>query len=88
MKNDLTDNIVIELAKDLIARPSVTPEDFGCQKMMAERLASSGFNNESMVFEDTTNLWSRRGTTEPVFCFAGHTDSSSRKFRTLAYTAF
>jgi succinyl-diaminopimelate desuccinylase len=74
MKNDLTDNIVVELAKDLIARPSVTPEDFGCQKMMAERLASSGFNNESMVFEDTTNLWSRRGTTEPVFCFAGHTD--------------
>lgn len=74
MKNDLTDNIVIKLAKDLIARPSVTPEDFGCQKMMAERLASSGFNNESMVFEDTTNLWSRRGTTEPVFCFAGHTD--------------
>ncbi|NQZ24379.1 MAG: succinyl-diaminopimelate desuccinylase [Colwellia sp.] len=74
MSNKLTENIVITLAKDLIARPSVTPEDFGCQKMMAERLTSLGFKNESMVFEDTTNLWSRRGTTEPVFCFAGHTD--------------
>jgi len=74
MNSELTENIVIKLAKDLIARPSVTPEDFGCQKMMAERLSSSGFINESMVFEDTTNLWSRRGTTEPVFCFAGHTD--------------
>ncbi|TWX52805.1 succinyl-diaminopimelate desuccinylase [Colwellia hornerae] len=69
-----TEHDVITLAKDLIARPSVTPEDFGCQKMMSERLETLGFNNESMVFEDTTNLWSRRGTTKPVFCFAGHTD--------------
>jgi succinyl-diaminopimelate desuccinylase len=41
---------------------------------MVERLGVLNFNNETMVFEDTTNLWSRRGTTEPVFCFAGHTD--------------
>jgi succinyl-diaminopimelate desuccinylase len=74
MNSELAENTVIKLAKDLIARPSVTPEDFGCQKMMAKRLTSSGFKNESMVFEDTTNLWSRRGTTYPVFCFAGHTD--------------
>ncbi len=74
MNNSKTENLVIKLAKDLIARPSVTPEDFGCQKMMAEHLATSGFNNETMIFEDTTNLWSRRGTTKPVFCFAGHTD--------------
>lgn len=65
---------VITLAKDLIARPSVTPEDFGCQKLMAARLTDLGFSNETMIFEDTTNLWSIRGTTEPVFCFAGHTD--------------
>lgn len=64
----------IELAKNLINRPSVTPEDFGCQQIMAERLAAVGFNNETMVFDDTTNLWSRRGNTGPVFCFAGHTD--------------
>jgi succinyl-diaminopimelate desuccinylase len=64
----------IALTQDLINRPSVTPEDCGCQNMMADRLANHGFNNETMVFEDTTNLWSRRGTTGPVFCFAGHTD--------------
>ncbi|MCE9789764.1 succinyl-diaminopimelate desuccinylase [Shewanella chilikensis] len=65
---------VLELAKALISRPSVTPLDEGCQALMAERLAKLGFANESMVFEDTTNLWSRRGTEGPVFCFAGHTD--------------
>ncbi|TVK99438.1 succinyl-diaminopimelate desuccinylase [Shewanella algae] len=65
---------VLELAKELISRASVTPLDEGCQALMAERLAKLGFANESMVFEDTTNLWSRRGTEGPVFCFAGHTD--------------
>ncbi|ARD46357.1 succinyl-diaminopimelate desuccinylase [Colwellia sp. PAMC 21821] len=67
-------NCTISLAQALIERPSVTPEDFGCQQLMSERLAKLGFNNESMVFEDTTNLWSRRGNSGPVFCFAGHTD--------------
>jgi succinyl-diaminopimelate desuccinylase len=65
---------VIELTKELISRISVTPEDAECQVLMADILSKSGFNNESMVFEDTTNLWSRRGTQSPVFCFAGHTD--------------
>ncbi|MBO2607908.1 succinyl-diaminopimelate desuccinylase [Shewanella algae] len=65
---------VLELAKELISRASVTPLDEGCQALMAELLAKLGFANESMVFEDTTNLWSRRGTEGPVFCFAGHTD--------------
>jgi len=64
----------IALTEALINRPSVTPEDCGCQEMMAERLANYGFNNETMVFEDTTNLWARRGNSGPVFCFAGHTD--------------
>ncbi|MBA6391364.1 succinyl-diaminopimelate desuccinylase [Colwellia sp. BRX10-3] len=67
-------NSTISLAQALIERPSVTPEDFGCQQLMSDRLAKLGFNNESMVFEDTTNLWSRRGNSGPVFCFAGHTD--------------
>ncbi|WP_299569340.1 succinyl-diaminopimelate desuccinylase [uncultured Shewanella sp.] len=65
---------VLELTKDLLARPSVTPLDEGCQKLMGDRLAAAGFNIESMVFEDTTNMWARRGTDKPVFCFAGHTD--------------
>jgi succinyl-diaminopimelate desuccinylase len=69
---------VIEFTIDLISRPSVTPEDAGCQTVIKERLAKLGFNNETMIFHDTTNLWSRRnGNKEnngPVFCFAGHTD--------------
>lgn len=70
---NLTDP-TIELARELIARPSVTPQDCGCQDLFIERLSKLGFTNETMIFEDTTNLWSRRGTTGPVFCFAGHTD--------------
>lgn len=65
---------VIALAKDLIRRPSVTPQDEGCQALMSERLARLGFVIEPMVFEDTTNLWARRGREGPLFCFAGHTD--------------
>lgn len=65
---------VIELAKNLISRKSVTPEDAGCQYLISNRLSGLGFSNESMIFEDTTNLWSRKGTQDPVFCFAGHTD--------------
>ncbi|MGL5038027.1 MAG: succinyl-diaminopimelate desuccinylase [Aeromonas sp.] len=65
---------VIALAKDLIGRPSITPQDQGCQPLIAARLARAGFVIEPMVFEDTTNLWARRGTSEPLFCFAGHTD--------------
>lgn len=72
---------VIKLAIDLMSRPSVTPEDAGCQALMKNRLEKLGFTNETMMFEDTTNLWSRRNgnentpdTNAPVFCFAGHTD--------------
>ncbi|SQH76874.1 N-succinyl-diaminopimelate deacylase [Shewanella benthica] len=65
---------VLTLAQDLISRPSVTPLDEGCQQLMADRLAKVGFDIEPMVFEDTTNMWARRGTEKPLFCFAGHTD--------------
>lgn len=65
---------VLTLAADLISRPSVTPEDAGCQQMMSERLEKLGFLTETMVFEDTTNMWCRKGNSGPVFCFAGHTD--------------
>lgn len=64
----------LSLAKELIARPSITPEDEGCQQIIGERLAALGFKLETMVFEDTTNLWARRGHGRKVFCFAGHTD--------------
>ncbi|HTM59743.1 MAG TPA: succinyl-diaminopimelate desuccinylase, partial [Burkholderiales bacterium] len=64
----------LELAKELIARRSLTPEDAGCQQLLAERLSRAGFKCESMKFGDVTNLWARRGTSHPVVCFAGHTD--------------
>lgn len=65
---------VLELTKDLISRQSVTPEDAGCQHVMAKRLEALGFTIESMFFEDTLNLWARKGQGKPLFCFAGHTD--------------
>lgn len=65
---------VLELTKALINRKSVTPEDAGCQPLMMDVLAPLGFNEETMVFEDTTNLWARKGDKAPLFCFAGHTD--------------
>ncbi|MBE1301324.1 MAG: succinyl-diaminopimelate desuccinylase [Alteromonadaceae bacterium] len=68
------DSEVLALAKELISRESVTPEDAGCQKLMEELLGSAGFTAEHMRFEDTDNVWIRKGTEKPVFCFAGHTD--------------
>lgn len=65
---------VLHLTEVLIRRPSVTPLDEGCQQLMADRLAALGFDIESMFFEDTLNLWARRGQGKPLFCFAGHTD--------------
>ncbi len=64
----------LDLTLDLISRPSVTPIDADCQTIMAERLAKIGFHIEKMRFSDVDNLWARRGTTAPLFCFAGHTD--------------
>jgi succinyl-diaminopimelate desuccinylase len=64
----------LQLASDLIARPSITPDDAGCQDMLIERLKAIGFECETMVFDDVTNLWARRGTAAPLLAFAGHTD--------------
>ncbi|SEO54716.1 succinyl-diaminopimelate desuccinylase [Aquisalimonas asiatica] len=64
----------LELARALISRPSVTPDDAGCQPLIQERLDRAGFQGETMCFGDVTNLWSRRGTARPLFVFAGHTD--------------
>ncbi|MFY0664623.1 MAG: succinyl-diaminopimelate desuccinylase [Natronospirillum sp.] len=64
----------LELARALIQRPSVTPDDAGCQQLMAGRLAAVGFNIERMDFEDVQNLWATHGTEGPVMAFAGHTD--------------
>ncbi len=65
---------VVELARELIARRSVTPEDGGCQALIARRLEDAGFRCESVAFGEVTNLWARRGAARPLVCFAGHTD--------------
>ncbi len=62
------------LARELIQRPSVTPEDAGCQRLIAERLAAAGFTPEWLPAGEVTNLWARRGDERPLLCFLGHTD--------------
>jgi len=64
----------LSLAKQLISIPSVTPDDMGCQKIIAERLAAIGFRIENLRFGEVDNLWARHGTKKPLFVFAGHTD--------------
>lgn len=73
----------LDLSIALLERPSVTPDDDGCQDILSERLEQAGFNCEFMYYGDrqakgehaeVKNLWARRGTTDPVICFAGHTD--------------
>lgn len=73
----------LDLSITLLERPSVTPDDDGCQDILSERLSQAGFACEFMYFGDRNqsgehaevkNLWARRGTTDPVICFAGHTD--------------
>ena len=64
----------LELAKALVARRSITPDDGGCQTLIAQRLAPLGFHAETIARGETTNLWLRRGTARPALVFAGHTD--------------
>ncbi len=64
----------LDLAKQLISRGSVTPEDAGCQMILSDYLKPSDFKAEVMQFEEVTNLWLRRGDASPLVVFAGHTD--------------
>jgi succinyl-diaminopimelate desuccinylase len=64
----------LELARELIARRSVTPEDGGCQEFLSARLARIGFALEPVRRGEVRNLWARRGETRPLLCFVGHTD--------------
>ena len=61
-------------AVELIQRDSVTPDDKGCQSYMMSQLDPYGFQHETIESAGVTNLWSRKGASEPLFCFAGHTD--------------
>lgn len=64
----------LELAKQLIARRSLTPQDEGCLDLIGARLAKHGFTLEKIRCNNVDNLWARRGTAGPVVCLAGHTD--------------
>jgi succinyl-diaminopimelate desuccinylase len=66
--------VTLDLARQIMARPSVTPEDAGCCDLVAERLQALGFRCEFINRNGVTNLWARRGSTQPLFVFAGHTD--------------
>lgn len=67
-------NATLALAQMLIARRSLTPEDDGCQNILADRLTNVGFHHEHLRQGEVDNLWARRGSTAPLVCFAGHTD--------------
>jgi succinyl-diaminopimelate desuccinylase len=67
-------NATLELARELIARRSQTPDDAGCQEILKARLAPIGFRCETLLSNGVTNLWARRGESRPTVCLAGHTD--------------
>ncbi len=69
-----SDSATLSLAKQLISRQSVTPNDDGCQRLMIERLEKLGFEISDLRFGDVDNFWAVRGTQGPLLCFAGHTD--------------
>jgi succinyl-diaminopimelate desuccinylase len=64
----------LDLARELVARPSLSPDDAGCQELLGARLAALGFTLEPLPFGAVSNLWARRGTAAPLLVFAGHTD--------------
>jgi succinyl-diaminopimelate desuccinylase len=64
----------LALCCELIRRPSVTPEDAGCQELLAQRLEAIGFTCTEMPFGEVSNLWAERGSEGPLLVFAGHTD--------------
>ena len=72
--NDSALSSTVALAQALIRQPSITPNDNGCQHLLSARLTAIGFDSEHLRFGDVANLWARRGHSEPLFVFAGHTD--------------
>ncbi len=64
----------LDLARQIMSRPSLTPDDAGCCEIFTKRLEPLGFHCEYINRNGVTNLWARRGTAKPLFVFAGHTD--------------
>ena len=65
---------VVALTSELIRRRSVTPEDAGCQTLIAGRLQQAGFHCEHLRFGEVDNLWATHGSGQPVLVLLGHTD--------------
>ncbi len=74
MANEMPKNETLALAVELLKRHSLTPDDAGCQDIVAARLQALGFHIERMNHNGVDNLWARLGTSAPLVCFAGHTD--------------
>ena len=72
IQNEITETVT--LARELIRCRSLTPQDSGCQEILAARLDRAGFHVERTLSGEVSNFWARRGTERPVVCFAGHTD--------------
>lgn len=70
----MIDSKTVALTKELVALPSITPNDAGCQELISHWLTKLGFTINDMPFGETSNLWATRGTEGPHFVFAGHTD--------------
>ena len=65
---------VLQLTEQLVEIDSTTPNDNGCQLLIANRLKAIGFQIRHLKFGDVDNIWAEHGTDGPIFCFAGHTD--------------
>ena len=74
MTNEMLKNETLALAVELLKRHSLTPDDAGCQDIVAARLETLGFHIERMNYNGVDNLWARLGSNAPLVCFAGHTD--------------
>ena len=64
----------LDFARNLIRQPSVTPDDAGCQDLIADALQPAGFKAEFLTYGEVRNVWLRRGQVHPLLVFAGHTD--------------
>ena len=78
MSESVNQSATLKLAADLISRASITPDDKGCQQLLINHLEPIGFKTEKLRFGEGSdavdNIWLRKGTEAPLFCFAGHTD--------------
>lgn len=74
MSMDTPTDATLDLACELIRRHSLTPDDAGCQPLIADRLTAHGAHAEHLRYGEVDNLWLTHGSGRPLFVFLGHTD--------------